>query len=180
MMRGTEMVPCEKQLTAQYIGTEEAAGGFVDTLIATSDFLVSQDRAEIGIDWHGHRDRGLGLINAIIAIEAGADRIHGTALGIGERVGNAALDQTLMNLKLLGALAEQPALDRPSEDRVPVEPATIVAQLDDDVPTLVHGLQVDGAVGGLAGGDPLLRGLDAVVDGVLGMASGGGVPDLTV
>ena len=44
MMRGTEMVPCEKQLTAQYIGTEAAAGGFVDTLIATSDFLVSQER----------------------------------------------------------------------------------------------------------------------------------------
>ncbi|WP_269583559.1 taurine ABC transporter substrate-binding protein [Roseibium sp. Sym1] len=44
MMRGTEMVPCDKQLTAQYIGTSEARGGFVDTLVATSDFLVSQDR----------------------------------------------------------------------------------------------------------------------------------------
>lgn len=44
MMRGTEMVPCDKQLTAQYIGTEGAEGGFVDTLIATSDFLVSQER----------------------------------------------------------------------------------------------------------------------------------------
>ncbi len=44
MMRGTEMVPCDKQLTAQYIGTSEARGSFVDTLIATSDFLVSQDR----------------------------------------------------------------------------------------------------------------------------------------
>lgn len=44
MMRGTEMVPCDKQLTDQYIGTSEARGGFVDTLIATSDFLVSQDR----------------------------------------------------------------------------------------------------------------------------------------
>lgn len=44
MMRGTEMVPCEKQLTAQYIGTSEARGGFVDTLVATSEFLLSQDR----------------------------------------------------------------------------------------------------------------------------------------
>lgn len=44
MMRGTEMVPCDVQLTDRYMGTEEAAGGFVDTLIATSDFLVSQDR----------------------------------------------------------------------------------------------------------------------------------------
>ncbi|MFK7878328.1 ABC transporter substrate-binding protein [Roseobacter sp.] len=44
MMRGTEMVPCDKQLTGQYMGTEAAAGGFVDTLMATSEFLVSQDR----------------------------------------------------------------------------------------------------------------------------------------
>ena len=44
MMRGTEMVPCDKQLTSQYIGTSEARGGFVDTLVATSEFLVSQER----------------------------------------------------------------------------------------------------------------------------------------
>lgn len=44
MMKGTEMVPCDKQLTAQYIGTSEERGGFVDTLEATADFLVSQDR----------------------------------------------------------------------------------------------------------------------------------------
>src|SRR5262249_49876630 len=43
---------------------------------------------EIKLDWHGHQDRGLGVINAIAAYEAGADRLHGTALGIGERVGN--------------------------------------------------------------------------------------------
>jgi len=35
------------------------------------------------------------------------DRVHATALGIGERVGNAALDQTLMNLKLLGELGDR-------------------------------------------------------------------------
>lgn len=56
----------------------------------------------IQIDWHGHRDRGLGLINCLAAIEAGADRIHGTALGIGERAGNAEMDQLLVNLRLLG------------------------------------------------------------------------------
>jgi 2-isopropylmalate synthase len=61
---------------------------------------------EVGIDWHGHNDRGLGVVNSIFAIEFGADRIHGTALGIGERVGNAALDQILLNLKLLGELPD--------------------------------------------------------------------------
>ena len=57
----------------------------------------------IKLDWHGHRDRGMGLINCLAAIEAGADRIHATALGVGERVGNAEMDLLLVNLNLLGA-----------------------------------------------------------------------------
>jgi len=56
----------------------------------------------IGIDWHGHNDRGLALANAIAAGIAGATRLHGCAAGIGERVGNTPSDQLLMNLKLLG------------------------------------------------------------------------------
>lgn len=56
----------------------------------------------VQLDWHGHNDRGLALENALWAAEFGVDRIHGTALGIGERVGNAALDQILLNMRLLG------------------------------------------------------------------------------
>jgi 2-isopropylmalate synthase len=70
----------------------------------TRNMLDGMGRGEVGIDWHGHNDRGFGVVNSIFAIEYGADRIHGTALGIGERVGNAALDQILLNLKLLGEL----------------------------------------------------------------------------
>jgi 2-isopropylmalate synthase len=57
----------------------------------------------VQVDWHGHRDRGMGLINCLAAIEAGANRIHATALGVGERVGNAEMDLLLVNLNLLGA-----------------------------------------------------------------------------
>lgn len=56
----------------------------------------------IKIDWHGHRDRDLATANCLAAIEAGADRIHGTALGIGERAGNAPMDLLLVNCRLLG------------------------------------------------------------------------------
>jgi 2-isopropylmalate synthase len=56
---------------------------------------------KVQLDWHGHMDRGLGVINNIAAIEAGTDRLHGTALGIGERAGNAPLDLTMVNLKLM-------------------------------------------------------------------------------
>jgi len=57
---------------------------------------------QIGLDWHGHNDRGLALANAIAAGAAGATRLHGCAAGIGERVGNTACDQLLVNLKLYG------------------------------------------------------------------------------
>jgi 2-isopropylmalate synthase len=65
--------------------------------------IIAPSGEPVQLDWHGHRDRGLGLANSLAAIEAGADRVHGTALGIGERVGNAEMDLLLVNLKLLGA-----------------------------------------------------------------------------
>jgi len=80
--------------------------GIRNLLRFTRNVLDGMGRPDVGIDWHGHNDRGLGVVNSIFAIEYGADRIHGTALGIGERVGNAALDQILKNLKLLGELPD--------------------------------------------------------------------------
>jgi 2-isopropylmalate synthase len=62
---------------------------------------------DIGLDWHGHNDRGLALENALWALEFGADRVHATALGIGERVGNAQMELVLLNMKLLGQLEDQ-------------------------------------------------------------------------
>ena len=61
-------------------------------------------RRDVEVNWHGHQDRGLGVANNIAAVEAGADVLHGTALGVGERAGNAPLDQTLVNLKLMGII----------------------------------------------------------------------------
>ena len=67
----------------------------------TKRLLAGRRLDGIRIDYHGHMDRGLGVWNSIAALEAGADRLHGTALGIGERVGNTPLDQILVNLKLM-------------------------------------------------------------------------------
>lgn len=64
--------------------------------------IVEPSGEDVGIDWHGHRDRGFGVANALAACEAGADRLHGTALGIGERVGNTEMDLLMVNLQLLG------------------------------------------------------------------------------
>lgn len=64
--------------------------------------VVDATGEDVKVDWHGHEDRGLGVINALAAAEAGADRLHGTALGIGERVGNCPIDVLLVNMQLLG------------------------------------------------------------------------------
>lgn len=64
--------------------------------------VIAPSGEEVKVDWHGHRDRGLGFANCMAAVEAGADRVHGTALGIGERVGNAEMDLLLVNFNLLG------------------------------------------------------------------------------
>ena len=64
--------------------------------------VVDATGEKVAVDWHGHKDRGLSVVNSLAAAEAGADRLHGTILGIGERVGNTPLDLLLVNLHLLG------------------------------------------------------------------------------
>ncbi|HET8796036.1 MAG TPA: LeuA family protein, partial [Thermoanaerobaculia bacterium] len=81
-------------------GATVPAGAY--NLVAWVRALIESLHVSVEIDWHGHRDRGLDLANSLAAIEAGATRVHGTALGIGERVGNTPMEQLLVNTKLLG------------------------------------------------------------------------------
>ncbi len=64
--------------------------------------VVKPSGEKIRVDWHGHCDRGLAIANSLAALVAGAECVHATALGIGERVGNTQMDQMLVNLKLMG------------------------------------------------------------------------------
>lgn len=64
--------------------------------------VIKPSGEKIRLDWHGHCDRGLATANAMAALVAGANCVHATALGIGERVGNTQMDQMLVNLKLMG------------------------------------------------------------------------------
>jgi len=85
------------------VGHATPAG--VRSLIEFVRSVVEDAGEPVTIDWHGHQDRGLGVINSIAALEAGADRLHGTALGVGERVGNTPMVQLLVNLQLLGYIS---------------------------------------------------------------------------
>lgn len=77
----------------------------VRALVNFAKDLVRRSGRDVKIDWHGHRDRGLDIANTLAALEAGVDRIHGTALGIGERVGNTPMEALLINLKLAGVIS---------------------------------------------------------------------------
>jgi 2-isopropylmalate synthase len=64
--------------------------------------VVKPSGEKIRVDWHGHSDRGLAIANSLAALVAGANCVHGCAIGLGERVGNTQIDQMLVNLKLMG------------------------------------------------------------------------------
>jgi 2-isopropylmalate synthase len=71
-------------------------------VVAFTKSVIHELGADVGIDWHGHRDRGFGVASSIAALEAGATRLHGAALGIGERCGNTPIDLLLVNLVMMG------------------------------------------------------------------------------
>jgi 2-isopropylmalate synthase len=85
---------------ADTVGHATPAGAAAVVRFAAA--LVAEIGADVGIDWHGHRDRDLAVANSIAAIDAGATRVHGVALGIGERAGNTPMDLLIVNLVLMG------------------------------------------------------------------------------
>jgi 2-isopropylmalate synthase len=85
---------------ADTVGHATPAGaGAVVRFVAS---VIEESGADVGIDWHGHRDRDLAVMNSLAALDAGATRVHATALGIGERVGNTPMDSLLVNLVMMG------------------------------------------------------------------------------
>ena len=90
----SRLVLCDTAGHATPSGTRE--------LVQWTQALISGTGTAVKIDWHGHNDRGLAVVNALAALEAGVNRAHACGLGIGERVGNTSMDLLLLNLKLMG------------------------------------------------------------------------------
>lgn len=84
------------------VGHATPAGAY--NLVTFIKEVIRDAGEQVMVDWHGHCDRGLAVPNTLAAYLAGANRLHGTALGIGERVGNTQMDLLLINLKLLGLI----------------------------------------------------------------------------
>jgi isopropylmalate/citramalate/homocitrate synthase-like protein len=65
--------------------------------------LVSEIKSVIDkpISVHCHNDFGMAVANSLAGIEAGAEQVHVTVNGLGERAGNAALEEVVANLRFL-------------------------------------------------------------------------------
>src|SRR5277367_6654391 len=85
---------------ASYLVACDTNGGSLPSEIAaiTGVLLAGVKKAKLGI--HTHDDCGLGVANALAAIEAGALQIQGTVNGYGERTGNCNLITSIANLQL--------------------------------------------------------------------------------
>src|SRR6266496_725694 len=71
-------------------------------LVRTVRERVVGDRKDITISVHCHNDLGLAVANSLAAIEAGARQIECTINGIGERAGNASLEEIVMAMRVRG------------------------------------------------------------------------------
>ena len=69
-------------------------------VIATVKDRVVGDRKDIILSVHCHNDLGLAVANTLAAIEAGARQVECTVNGIGERAGNAALEEIVMAINV--------------------------------------------------------------------------------
>ena len=71
-------------------------------LVRTVRERVAGDREDITISVHCHNDLGLAVANSLAAIESGAGQIECTINGIGERAGNASLEEIVMAIRVRG------------------------------------------------------------------------------
>jgi len=78
--------------------------GLVDTFGVLSphavSYFVRETKARIKkpLETHFHMDFGLGVANTIIALASGAEVVHSTISGIGERAGNVPTEDTVLSL----------------------------------------------------------------------------------
>lgn len=89
---------------ADTIGTIRPIGTFRLVSFIREE-LQALGAADVRLDWHGHRDTGNALSNAMVAAAAGANRIHVVSRGVGERSGNTSLEEVVLNLSTIEAEA---------------------------------------------------------------------------
>lgn len=106
---GEDASRADPQFLWQVVEQAERAGAirfrFADTLGIMEPFVVYEtirdlrSMTDIGIEMHAHDDLGLATANTLAAIRAGATHVNTTVHGLGERAGNAPLEEVIMGLR---------------------------------------------------------------------------------
>ena len=99
----------DPEFLARIADAAQAAGArrlrFADTLGVLDPFAVAERigalrrRSDLEIEMHAHDDLGLATANTLAAVRAGATHVNTTVNGLGERAGNAPLEEVVLGLR---------------------------------------------------------------------------------
>lgn len=89
-----------REAGARHVTLADTTGaGAPDEVAATVGAVVDEVGDDLAVAFHGHDDLGFGTANALAAVDAGADSLDVTVGGVGERVGNVALEEVVVALE---------------------------------------------------------------------------------
>lgn len=110
-VNGEDASRADKDFLVQFINEAKKAGadrfrycdtvGIMEPFKIRDDIKYLHDKTNFDIEMHTHNDFGMATANAIAGIKGGASHVGVTVNGLGERAGNAALEEVLMALMLV-------------------------------------------------------------------------------
>lgn len=110
-VNGEDASRADKDFLVEFINAAKQAGAdrfrYCDTVGVMEPFKIEEDikyiheRTNFDIEMHTHNDFGMATANAIAGIRGGANHVGVTVNGLGERAGNAALEEVVMALKFV-------------------------------------------------------------------------------
>ena len=110
---GQDATRADIALLHRFMRDAEAAGAerlrIADTVgISTPGSVMAlgaalREHSSLPLEFHAHNDLGMGTANAFTALEAGFEAVSVSVTGLGERAGNAALEELAMAMALSGS-----------------------------------------------------------------------------
>jgi len=86
--------------------------GIMEPFGVDATFRALRSHTDLELEMHAHDDLGLATANTLAAIRGGASHINTTVHGLGERAGNAPLEEVVMGLRHFFAAGQEIAMDR--------------------------------------------------------------------
>lgn len=110
-VNGEDASRADRDFLVQFIEAAKQAGAdrfrYCDTVGIMEPFKICNDikyiyeKTKFDIEMHTHDDFGMATANAVAGVVGGASHVGVTVNGLGERAGNAALEEVLMSLMFL-------------------------------------------------------------------------------